>query len=344
MKFLKNIYRKYYYISPLDLADSAESNRLFNMYWALVWSIFYLFFAVFLLIKNRGNYESCRYQLFFFILSIPDLIISFILSLATKNVARDKAYIYKNIPIYIIYCLSGTGGSLLLFYLQENHYNGLLMFMIASFIMLPLLTVSFAYIVNVFAACIILLPGVYKFWGSLCIFNLIFFIFLLLFSAFYNRFRLKQQLSILKSQKTNLEAKTFGNFTLMYKNKVVKFTRSKSPELLAYLIYKNGSSLNTKELLTVLYGDYADSAKYGASLRLLVSDVKHTLSELEIQNFFVAEYNSFRINPEVVQCDYYDFLAGEPKAVSSFTGEFMSQYSWAEDALDFLEKKAVGAK
>ena len=93
-----------------------------------------------------------------------------------------------------------------------------------------------------------------------------------------------------------------------------------------------------------MYGDHADSAKYGASLRLLVSDVKHTLSELEIQNFFVAEYNSFRINPEVVQCDYYDFLAGESKAVSSFTGEFMSQYSWAEDALDFLEKKAVGAK
>ena len=120
MKFLKELYRKYYYISPLDLADSAESNRLFNLYWALVWSIFFFLFSVFLLIKYRGNYESCRNQLFFFILSIPDLIISFILSLATKNVARDKAYIFKNIPIYIIYGICGTGCSVIIFYLQEN--------------------------------------------------------------------------------------------------------------------------------------------------------------------------------------------------------------------------------
>lgn len=344
MKFLKNLYRKYYYISPLDLADSAESNRLFNLYWSFIWCILITMMMIFMLFKFRGNYEAHKYELLFFGVVIPDLIISFILSLATKNVARDKAYIFKNIPIYIIYGICGTGCSVIIFYLQENHYNGLLLFMIASFIMLPVLTVSFAYIVDVVIACLIMLPGVYKLWDREGVFCFLFFIVLLLFTAFYSRFRLKQQLSILKSQKTNLEAKTFGNFTLMYKNKVVKFTRSKSPELLAYLIYKNGSSLNTKELLTVLYGDYADSAKYGASLRLLVSDVKHTLSELEIQNFFVAEYNSFRINPEVVQCDYYDFLAGEPKAVNSFTGEFMSQYSWAEDALDFLEKKAVGAK
>ena len=145
-----------------------------------------------------------------------------------------------------------------------------------------------------------------------------------------------------KTQKKKLEVKTFGNFTPLYDKNVIKFSRSKSPELLAYLVYKNGSSVNTKELLSVLYGDYADSARYGASLRLLISDIKHSLSELEIQNFFIAEYNNFRINPEVVQCDYYDLLAGDPKAVKSFTGEFMSQYSWAEDALDFLEKKAVG--
>ena len=97
--------------------------------------------------------------------------------------------------------------------------------------------------------------------------------------------------------------------------------------------------MNTKELLTVLYGEHADSARYGASLRLLISDIRHTLAELEIQNFFITEYNNFRINPEVVQCDYYDFLAGDRQALKSFTGEFMSQYSWADPATAFLERK-----
>ena len=111
---------------------------------------------------------------------------------------------------------------------------------------------------------------------------------------------------------------------------------------MAYLIYKNGTSVNTKELLAVLYGDYADSSRYGASLRLLISDIKHTLAELDIQNFFIAAYNNFRVNPEVVQCDYYDFLAGDSKAAKSFSGEFMSQYSWAEDVAAFLERKVCG--
>ena len=145
----------------------------------------------------------------------------------------------------------------------------------------------------------------------------------------------------LKKQKQNLEAKTFGNFTLMFENKVVKFSRKKSDELIGYLIYKNGSSVKTKELISVLYGERADSARYGSNFRNLIVDIKHTLGELEIQNFFIAEYNNFRINPEVIKCDYYDFLDGDPTAVRSFAGEFMSQYSWAEETSAFLEQKAL---
>ena len=85
----------------------------------------------------------------------------------------------------------------------------------------------------------------------------------------------------------------------------------------------------------------ADSVKSGANFRNLVVDIKHTLGDLEIQNFFIAEYNNFRINPEVVKCDYYDFLAGEPSAIKKFAGEFMSQFSWAEEAAGFLEQKAL---
>ena len=110
---------------------------------------------------------------------------------------------------------------------------------------------------------------------------------------------------------------------------------------MAYLIYKNGSSVKTKELISVLYGSGADSSRYGASLRNLIVDIKHTFSELEIQNFFVTEYNNFRINPEVVNCDYYDFLAGDKMALKSFAGEFMNQFKWAEETTAFLKQKLI---
>ena len=63
----------------------------------------------------------------------------------------------------------------------------------------------------------------------------------------------KKHIQFLKKQKQSLEAKTFGNFTLMYENKVVKFSRTKSDELLGYLIYKKGSSVKTKELISILW-------------------------------------------------------------------------------------------
>ena len=110
---------------------------------------------------------------------------------------------------------------------------------------------------------------------------------------------------------------------------------------MGYLIYKKGSSVKTKELISVLYGADADSARYGSNLRNLIVDIKHTLGELQIQNFFIAEYNNFRINPEVIKCDYYDFLDGDPSAIKSFAGEFMNQFSWAEESVSFLEQKAL---
>ena len=121
----------------------------------------------------------------------------------------------------------------------------------------------------------------------------------------------------------------------------IKYSRTKSEELMAYLIYKKGSSAKTKELISVLWGDHADSARYGSSFRNLIVDIKHTMSELEIQDFFIAEYNNFRINPEVIMCDYYDFLEGDPTAIKSFAGEFMSQFSWSEEVVGFLEQKAL---
>ena len=108
---------------------------------------------------------------------------------------------------------------------------------------------------------------------------------------------------------------------------------------MAYLIYKEGTSVKSKELISVLWGDNASYSRYGSNFRNLIVDIKRTLGELGIQNFFVKEYNNFRINPEILKCDYYDFLEGDTTAEKSFTGEFMNQYSWAEETAAFLEQK-----
>ena len=37
-----------------------------------------------------------------------------------------------------------------------------------------------------------------------------------------------------------------------------------------------------------------------------------------------------RVNPELISCDAWRYLAGDPEARHAFRGEYMSNYSWAE--------------
>ncbi|MBQ0003229.1 MAG: hypothetical protein KBT21_06795 [Treponema sp.] len=85
-----------------------------------------------------------------------------------------------------------------------------------------------------------------------------------MFLSYYKRYLQKSKTILSSRQKENLTAKTFGNFTLLYKNSTLKFQRRKSVELLAYLIYKNGTGANSQELINVLFGDNATSS---ASIR-----------------------------------------------------------------------------
>ena len=339
----KNLVEKYksrYTIPYLDLADAGESNRLIVHIASialLAFSAFCLIFFAITLYPDYKNYiPRFTYYTVFFVFSIY----AFFASRQGKDVDRKKAYIKKTIPFYVL-CTVILADAVFTVKVGAV-FNGFIIFCITAFI--ALCTCSFSPIIflcGIVITVAFMTPDLLNSFGISGYINIMITVVLMFCLSLYKRSSEKRQISFLKKQRQTLEVKTFGNFTLMYENKVVKFTRTKSEELIGYLIYKNGSSVKTKELVSVLYGDNADSVKSAANFRNLVVDVKHTLGELEIQNFFIAEYNNFRINPEVVKCDYYDFLAGEPSAIKSFAGEFMNQFSWAEETAGFLEQKAL---
>ena len=342
VKNLIKSYRERYFISRADLANAAETNRLHILIVSPLLFIFGLGDLIFLLTyhyKNLGDYIVSF--IYFGIFTLFSLI-AFLCSQWSQKIVREKAYICKTIPFYMLFATAIAAG-VYNFYILGQPFNGVLTYCLTGFVALLAFSFSpFYYSLFLTIGFCFLAKGVYLNFGLTGLLDTIIAVMLMFCFALYKRRIEKKYIMLLKKQKKSLEAKTFGNFTLLYENTVVKFSRSKSPELLAYLIYKNGSSVQTKELLSVLYGDHADSARYGASLRNLIVDVRHTLAELEIQKFFIAEYNNFRINPEVIRCDYYDFLDGDPEAIKKFAGEFMSQYSWAEQTTGFLEMKASG--
>ncbi len=336
-------YRNRYYISSLDLADSGETNRLHLIFispFLFIFGVLNLLMS-FLLYRNNVR-ESILVYIYFGIYIFVSSFLYFY-SIAVKNVSREKSYIVKTIPFYIGFLVFlGIG---VFNFFSSQPFNGVIIYTLTSVVAVCIFTFSpIVFLAGLMAGLAVMASGIYENFGPSGLLNFITTAILMFCLALYKRRSEKKIIMLLKKQKQSLEAKTFGNFTLLYDNKVIKFSRTKSNELLAYLIYKNGSSVKTKELITVLYGADADSSRYGANLRNLIVDIKRSLSDLEIQNFFITEYNNFRINPEVIKCDYYDFIAGDKQAVKSFTGEFMSQYKWAENVTVFMEYKVLKNK
>lgn len=340
---LKNVVEKYknrYSISYLDLADAGESNRIIVQIASIILLIFSAFIFSLYSILYYSELAKHKTSLIYYAVYILLSIYGLIATRQIKEAERTKAYIKKTIPLYVM--LFVVFGQAVKTFIGGLYFNGFITFCITAIIVLAVCSISpLIFLIGMTITIGFMSPGLLHNFGVTGLVNAVIMVVVMFCLSLYKRRIEKRHIQFLKKQKQSIEAKTFGNFTLMYENKVVKFSRTKSEELMGYLIYKKGSSVKTKELISVLWGERADSARYGSSFRNLIVDIKHTLNELEIQNFFIAEYNNFRINPEVIKCDYYDFLDGEPSAIKSFAGEFMSQFSWAEETVGFLEQKAL---
>ena len=129
------------------------------------------------------------------------------------------------------------------------------------------------------------------------------------------------------STNNKVEVHCFGKFDVFVDGKPVKFLRSKSKELLAYLVDRKGTMCTSNDLLAILWEDKEPTKSLKQQLRNIISDLKKSLREVNGENIIIRENNEIGIDRDKIKCDLYDFLKGDPKALHSFNGEYMSQYS-----------------
>ena len=129
----------------------------------------------------------------------------------------------------------------------------------------------------------------------------------------------------------------FGNFEVFVDGLPLRFARSRTKELLALLVDRNGAAMNTEQLCAVLWEDDTDIDSQKNKLRHLVSDLMGTLREVNAEDIFLKRRNSFAVVKDRFDCDYYDFRLGLPSGINAYSGEYMSQYSWPELTLGALE-------
>ena len=134
-------------------------------------------------------------------------------------------------------------------------------------------------------------------------------------------------------RKKPLVVNCFGNFEIYAKNEKLTFKRLKTKELFAFLVDRKGAGMTAKQICAVLFPDDTDDTKNAAYLRQLVMDLKNTLKAVGAENVFRHETPCYRVDTSLIQCDYLSYLeTGKPE----FRGEYMMQYSWAEETLALL--------
>ena len=132
---------------------------------------------------------------------------------------------------------------------------------------------------------------------------------------------------------------TFGNFDVYVDGEPLRFERKQSKEILAYLVDKRGTSATYPELASVIWEDGEYDRTQQKNLQVYVASLVKSLNAVGVNDLILKNRQGILLNTKIVDCDYYRFLEGDPRAINSFMGQYMSSYSWAEFTVGYLENQ-----
>ena len=135
-----------------------------------------------------------------------------------------------------------------------------------------------------------------------------------------------------------LQVCCFGNFEVFKDGSIVRFSRSLSKEVFAYLIDRRGAGCTVQEICSVIWEHRPVDTNLKSQCRVIISSLKKDLEQAGAGQVLVKSGNYWRVDTDRISCDYYDYLNDID---DMYNGEYMSQYSWAESTSGRLYQIAV---
>ena len=145
------------------------------------------------------------------------------------------------------------------------------------------------------------------------------------------------QLSVLRfpleaPESGKISVRCFGSFEASCDGVPLDFSYSKSKELLAVLVDRNGALCSNDTLIGCLWPEEPADAFTKARLRKCVKDLKDVFAAAGASEVIRhQERIGIGLNISRLDCDYYRYLQGDPVAVHQFKGKYMTQYEFAEE-------------
>ena len=137
---------------------------------------------------------------------------------------------------------------------------------------------------------------------------------------------------------THIQVQTFGHFEILVDGKTLSFRRSKSKELLAYLVDRMGAGVTRQDAFAALWEDRMYDRPMQKQLDVIIRSLRETLEEHGIGEIFELKRGTMCVVPDRISCDAWRFFSGDVDAVNEYQGEYMSAYSWANMKEAYLDR------
>ena len=85
-----------------------------------------------------------------------------------------------------------------------------------------------------------------------------------------------------------------------------------------------------EQIICDLWEDRVLDSAVRSSYQAALKDLRKNLKEAGSSELLNNERNQKSVNIDMVDCDYYRLLKGDPTALESYQYEYMVDYSWAE--------------
>lgn len=138
---------------------------------------------------------------------------------------------------------------------------------------------------------------------------------------------------------SGIRIRTFGNFQITVDGEPVLFKRSKSKEILAYLVDRCGAGVTNKGLASVLWEDDPYTRSHQHQIQNNIAAMIADLTSAGAGEIIIRKYNHLAVDPDKVDCDLFRLRNGDPQALNDYMGEYMAEYSWAEPTAALLEER-----
>ena len=127
--------------------------------------------------------------------------------------------------------------------------------------------------------------------------------------------------------------RTFGYFDVFINGNPIAFRNEKAKELFALLVDRRGGFVSSTEAIAALWEDEPANPVTLARYRKVALRLKNTLEEYGIADIVESVDGKRRIVTQLIGCDLYEYLYGEPQHAQLFKGSYLQNYSWGEMTL-----------